>query len=71
MKETKLCPFCGKEPHVVADLYRKMYQIICAGCGARSLPCLWGKGKIPVGGKRFKTDAEARQAAIDAWNRRA
>lgn len=70
MKETKLCPFCGNESRIVVDLSRKMYQVVCGECGARSLPCLWGRSKIPVGGKRCRSDAEARQIAIDTWNTR-
>ncbi len=70
MNETflEMCPFCGREAAIVADIYGKKYEVICHGCGARTAPCIYGRSKLPIGGKRLKTDEEARSEAIRLWN---
>ncbi len=69
-EELRKCPFCGGNANVTWDLYRKKCEVICHGCGARSAPCIYGKHKIPVGGKRFLSDSEARAEVVRLWNER-
>ena len=70
MQELKDCPFCKGKAAIVCDIYGKRYEIICRKCGARSAPCIYGRGKIAVGGRRYKDDASARTEAVKLWNER-
>ena len=70
-KETRNCPFCGSASHILSDICGRSYEVICEGCGARTAPCLYGKRKLPVGGKKLKTMEEAREMAIRLWDTRA
>ncbi len=69
-KEIKNCPFCGGSANFYWDWYKKQGQVMCATCGARSAPGLYGKHKIPVGGLRFKRDGDLRTEIIKLWNTR-
>ena len=69
-QELRDCPFCGSPANVTWDWYRKKCEVICHGCGARSAPAVYGKGKIPVGGIKCKNDSEARATVVKLWNMR-
>ena len=70
-KELKKCPFCNSEAAVTVDISTKRYEVICHGCGARTAPCIYGRNKLPIRGKRLKTDDMARTEVIRLWNSRA
>ena len=61
MAELKPCPFCGSEALLDEFTVRKGFEacIVCTGCLA-DMPTI-----------TYDTEEEARNAAIEAWNRRA
>lgn len=69
-EELRPCPFCGFSANVVWDIYRKKSEVICSNCGARTAPAIYGRSKIPLGGKRVKNEDEARKTVVEFWNRR-
>lgn len=82
MAELKPCPFCGyanpKMTEKRSGGYRRtgdMFQILCGKCKARG-PIFTGKylESGEFGRRKYTPDSaattEAKQKAIDAWNRR-
>lgn len=83
MTELKPCPFCGyaspKMTEKRSGSYRRtgdMFQILCGKCKARG-PIFTGKylESGEFGRRKYTPDSaaitEAKQKAIEAWNRRA
>ncbi len=68
--ELRDCPFCGGNAAVVWDWHGTRVSVYCHDCGAKSATCVYGRGKLPVGGKRMKTSEEARAEVVRLWNMR-
>lgn len=83
MTELKPCPFCGFPTAKITEKrsgnYRRtgnLYQVLCTKCKARG-PIFTGKylESGEFGQRKYTPDsaaiAEAKQKAVEAWNRRA
>ncbi len=65
------CPFCGStEIYYYHNYCDKECAIICSECGARSAPCVYGKKKEPIFGRKFMGAGDAVTYAVRSWNRR-
>jgi len=64
MDVLKSCPFCGQQPHM------DKHEIFC-DCGVKIEFPLYQWGVSDKAREGFPTYEQAKECAIEAWNRRA